>query len=122
MKFPALIHRPTDFVEPAPTRCAPSSAWLQPNRGIYEAATASGKTITAALLTSELMQRTIVVVDKINLATQWQDRFEQALGMTPAIIGESDWKEDRITIATRQALWARREVLDAHDWWSTWGC
>ena len=121
VKFPALIHRPTDFVEPRAYQMRAIERMAAAEQGIYEAATASGKTITAALLTSELMQRTIVVVDKINLATQWQDRFEQALGMTPAIIGESDWKEDRITIATRQALWARREVLDAHDWWSTWG-
>lgn len=121
VKFAAEIPAPTDFVEPRNYQRRAVQRMIAAEQGIYDAATASGKTITAAIVCSSLQQRTIVIVDKINLATQWRERFEQALGVTPTIIGDGSWEESAITIATRQSLWTRREELDATNWWANWG-
>ncbi len=123
VKVGGIIPLPTDFVEPRSYQQRAVERMTASEQGIYEAATASGKTISAALVCSRLQQRTIIVVDKINLATQWRERFEQALGVTPTIIGDGSWEESDITIATRQSLWTRREELDGPDfgWWANWG-
>jgi superfamily II DNA or RNA helicase len=94
---------------------------LHAQQGIYEAPTGSGKTISCAAFISEVQVKTIILVDKINLATQWKDRLRDALGIEAGIIGDGRWEEKDVTIAIRQTLWYRHATLDADDWWSRWG-
>lgn len=92
-------------------------------QGIYEAPPGSGKTISAAHFIARAGQRTIVIVDKINIATQWQGRLHDVLGddVSIGIIGDGSWIEGDITVAIRQTLWVRRQQLDATDWWKGFG-
>lgn len=94
---------------------------LTVGQGIYEAPTGSGKSTTCAHFIAQANQRTLVLTDKINLATQWQERIRQAIGVTPTIIGAGSWQESEVTIALRQSLWAKRKALDESGWWATWG-
>lgn len=91
-------------------------------QGIYEAPPGSGKTISSAFFIAEIQQRTIILVDKINIANQWRDRLRDALGIECGLIGDDVWDEREVTIALRQTLWAARETLDASGWWSRFGC
>lgn len=116
--FPALTSDVEDL--PYQSRAVQRLVWAQ--QGIYEGPTASGKTITAAAVMSAIQQRTIVVVNKINLATQWQDRLRFALGIECGIIGDGRWDESPlVTVATRQSLWAARATLMAHGWFHGFG-
>lgn len=118
---PADIPLPTNHVRAIAYQLRAVQRLVHAEQGIYEGPTASGKTITAAIIASSIQQRMLIMVDKINLATQWRERFEEALGISPAIIGDSSWEEGPITIALWQSLWRRREELDQARWWSTWG-
>lgn len=118
---PAAVPMPTSWVRPVAYQMRAVQRMVAAQQGIYEGPTASGKTVTAAIVTSSIRQRTLIVVDKINLATQWAERFKQALGVEPEIIGDGYWSEGDITIALRQSLWAKHEELTASGWWATWG-
>lgn len=94
---------------------------LHAQQGIYEAPTGSGKTISCASFIAQAQVKTLILVDKINLATQWQDRLRDALGIEAGIIGDGRWEEKDVTIAIRQTLWYRHATLDADGWWPRWG-
>lgn len=99
----------------------PCAQMLRVGQGIYEAPTGSGKTITTAFFLAAAQQRSLIIVDKMNLVVQWQDRIREATGYVCGTIGDGQWAERDITITTRQSLWARHDELDAQDWWSRWG-
>ena len=99
----------------------PYAQMLRVQQGIYEAPTGSGKTITTAFFLAAARQRSLIIVDKMNLVVQWQDRIREATGYVCGTIGDGQWAERDITITTRQSLWARHDELDAQDWWSRWG-
>lgn len=100
---------------------------LRIQQGIYEAPPGSGKTISSASFIAAAGQRTIVLVDKVNIATQWRERIYDATGFEAGFIGDGSWEERDITVALRQTLWARRSELDApgdyknDGWWASWG-
>lgn len=94
---------------------------LRIQQGIYEAPPGSGKTISSASFIAAAGQRTIVLVDKVNIATQWRERIMDATGFEAGFVGDGMWEEREITVALRQTLWARRQELDATAWWSQWG-
>lgn len=94
---------------------------VQCEQGIYEAPPGAGKTIAAAFFISEIQQRTLIIVDKINIASQWQSRIEGALGYPCGIIGDGSWDEADITICTRQSLWMKHEELRARGFFDQWG-
>jgi superfamily II DNA or RNA helicase len=94
---------------------------LSCEQGIYEAPPGAGKTIAAAFFISEVQQRTLIIVDKINIASQWQTRIHDALGFEAGIIGDGQWDERDITITTRQSLWINRDRLRAEGWFDSWG-
>lgn len=90
-------------------------------QGIYEAPPGAGKTIAAAFFIAHTQQRTLIIVDKINIATQWQDRIQSTLGYACGIIGDGSWDERNITICTRQSLWLKREELRQRGFFDQWG-
>jgi len=110
-------YRPRDYQAVAIERM------LACEQGIYEAPPGAGKTITAAHFIARASQRTLVIVDRINIATQWIERLRSVLGdwMTVGLIGEGSWSEGDITVALRQALWRRKDDLDARNWWCQFG-
>lgn len=103
------------YQEPAAARM------LKVEQGIYQAPPGSGKTITALDVIRRSGQRSIVIVNTSNVLRQWIERCEQFLGYTPGIVGDGEWDERDLTIATQQTLWSRREKLDAEGWWWNWG-
>lgn len=118
--LPAPIPLAPGF-ELRPHQVRPVERMLNTQQGIYEAPTGSGKTMTCAAFLSAVQQRSLVLIDKINLADQWADRIRTATGFDCGIIGDGKWDEREITIATRQSLWARQDQLTANQWWGTWG-
>lgn len=96
-------------------------AILSHEQGIYQAPPASGKTVTVLEAIRRAQQRSLVLVDKINIATQWKNRCETFLGFTPGIIGDGLHEEDDVTIALMQTLWARRDELLQTGWFRKWG-
>lgn len=93
---------------------------ISASQGIYQSPPGSGKTVTMIGTIAKLQQKSLIIVNRINLATQWADRFEQHLGYRPSIIGDSKWEESDITIALQQTLHAKCDELD-YDWYSQWG-
>lgn len=90
-------------------------------QGIYKAPTGSGKTATVCGLLWELHpQRALILVDRINLVSQWANAISQHIGdgFKVGQIGEGKWSEGRITVATIQTLWAKRHEL-GQDWFES---
>lgn len=86
-------------------------------QGIVQMPPGSGKTVAVLDGIRRAGQRALVIVDKTNIARQWQDRCQQFLGFTPGIVGEGQWDESQvITIAMQQTLWIRRDSLPQSFW------
>lgn len=90
-------------------------------QGIYEAPPGSGKTVTGSYLIDAVGQRSLVIVDKINIVTQWREEYEMVTGREAGQIGDGVRDERYVTMTTRQGLWAMREELDESEWWKQWG-
>jgi len=58
-------------------------------------------------LIKRINQQTIIFVHTKNLLYQWADRVEEVLGVEPNIIGDDNFSEGPITIATMQTLHQR---------------
>lgn len=82
--------------------------------------TGSGKTVIALGAIAKIHAPTIILVDKINIATQWKDRAKEHLGVNLGVIGDGKWEEEKITVATIQTLWSKRKELDQKNWWENW--
>jgi superfamily II DNA or RNA helicase len=85
-------------------------------QGIYEAPTGSGKSLTCIWLIQELSpQQSIILVDQLNLLTQWQKDISNWLNVECGIIGNGKWNEDaRVVVATVQSIWSaiKRDKID----------
>lgn len=93
-------------------------------QGIYEAPTGSGKSLTAIKLIHDLSpEKSIILVDKIELFNQWSDDIEDWLGIRCGRIGNGKWTEGRITVATVQTLWkALKDRKVSREWFEQWSC
>lgn len=90
--------------------------------GIYEAPPGSGKTVTTLFAMARTQQRSIVIVNTTNIASQWADRCETFLGFRPGVIGDGSWDESQpITIALNQTLASRSDELQESGWFDQWG-
>jgi superfamily II DNA or RNA helicase len=118
---PASIPQLTSTMSPRTYQGKAISHMVGCMQGIYEAPPAAGKTISAAFFISQIQQRSIILVDKINIATQWRKRIFEALGYEAGLIGDGVWDERDITVVLRQTLWNSREELDRTRWWDRWG-
>lgn len=112
---------------------------LRSEQGVYMAPAGSGKTTSCLGMASWANQRTLVIVDRSNLAEQWRSRAAQFFCMpftrdangnlqasidgerTPGKIGEDVWEERDFTVALRQTLHSKGWGLDAAKWYETWG-
>ena len=80
---------------------------LAEEQGVWEAPPGAGKTVGVLELVRQAGQRTIVIVDKTNIARQWAERAQQFLSIEVGIVGDKKWEERDLTIALQQTLWAR---------------
>lgn len=91
---------------------------------IYKAPTGSGKTVTVCGAIWEMSpQRSIILVNRINLVDQWMDRIEEHVGIPRSeigSIGDKSWTEGRVTVATVQTLHRYIEYLREENWFAQW--
>lgn len=87
------------------------NAALENERGVFEAATGTGKTTLMAQIIANHAQPSLVLVHRSTLAKQTLARFEQIIKFpnTPdpfGIVGDGIWEPGLITIGTYQTLHA----------------
>lgn len=90
--------------------------------GIYKAPTGSGKTASVCgCIWYTSPQRTLILVDRKNLIDQWIKAIRQHLDpdFDIGVIGDGEWNESRITIATIQTIHRNRAEL-AEEFWDEW--
>jgi superfamily II DNA or RNA helicase len=89
-------------------------------QGIYKAPTGSGKTVSVCGLIWETRpQRSIILVDRINLVDQWISSISEHIGIPRdeiGRIGEGGWTEGRITVATVQTIHKNIKRLRREGW------
>ncbi len=85
-------------------------------QGIINAAPGKGKTVIGLGAISKLKARTLIIVDKKNIAQQWIDRGKEHFDLDVGFIGDGVWDEKFITVALQQTLWSRFEKLDKKFW------
>jgi len=73
-------------------------------RGILKMPIRSGKTKTAAGVIHKLGARTLFIVPSQMLLHQTAEALEEALQCDVGLIGDSNWTEDEVTVATIQTL------------------
>jgi len=113
-----------DYQEPA------VRALVDYEQGIVEMPTGGGKTQVGLEALRRVDQPTLIIVDRSALAEQWRERIRDVLGAEPGYVGESEVDVRPITVALRQAIWARYEQLEKPRWslvdvegtfWDLWG-
>lgn len=77
---------------------------LESRGGIISLPTGAGKTVIALNLIHNISAQSIVFVHTKQLLYQWRDRIKEILGVEPGIIGDNEWSEGPITVATMQTL------------------
>jgi superfamily II DNA or RNA helicase len=91
--------------------------------GIVEAPAGSGKTVMVLEAVRRARQRhNLIIVNEIGIAEQWLEEAHDFLGpdFGYGLVGGGQWTEGRLTIATVQTLYARREDL-SREWKDRWG-
>lgn len=89
---------------------------LLPYRGIIQAGTGSGKTVTAIALASMFNTPTLFLVKGRSLKDQSLGVFEEALGKDKVgVIDAQKWEPKLITVASVDTLASRLENLDTMD-------
>lgn len=97
-------------------------AIVEGQQGIANMSTGFGKTVVALYTAHVLGQKTLVLVNKISLATQWIERCREHIGEEMGLIGDGKWEDSgQFTVATLQTLHSRKDELDESDWWSRFG-
>lgn len=82
-------------------------ALINNNGGIVSLPTGTGKTITALRYIYEMNRRAIVFVHTRELLYQWATVIENTLDITPGVIGDDQWSEGPVTVASMQTLMSR---------------
>lgn len=80
-----------------------------PCLGILKMPTRSGKTRVAARIIYRMGHRALFLVPSQMLLYQTQKALAEALDMEVGLIGDSEWKERDVTVASIQTLVARRK-------------
>ena len=97
------------------------SAILENKQGLVMASPGFGKTTVALSTIIDISEKTLILIDKTELAKQWIDRASEQFGMELGLIGDKEWKELPVTVATLQTLRSREEELDEYNFWFNWG-
>jgi superfamily II DNA or RNA helicase len=90
-------------------------------QGIINAQPGRGKTVIALASICDIKQKTLIIVDKANIAKQWKERAKEHFDLDIGLIGDKEWEEKDITVAIQQTLWSRREELQEQGWFEKWG-
>lgn len=77
---------------------------LAATRGILWLPTGSGKTEIAAALGRAIRCRWLFLAPQADLLRQTAERFKMRTGETAGIVGDGEWHEERVTVATCQTL------------------
>jgi len=93
---------------------------LKHQQGTYQAPSGSGKTLAALEAIRRSGQRSIIIVNKKNIAEQWRIRAKEFMGINFGLIGDGIWDELPITVAMQQTLYSSQHEL-LPDWWKQWG-
>lgn len=88
-------------------------AALSRTRGLIQMPTGSGKSVTAAAIMASVPCRWLVLVPQSDLLEQFAAHIRQRVGEEPGIIGDGEWRAERITVATFQTL--SRRMSKARD-------
>ena len=73
-------------------------------QGVWEAPPGAGKTVAVLEMARRLGQKTLIVIDKTNIAEQWRERAETFLGAELGLVGDGSMEEKDITVALQQTL------------------
>jgi superfamily II DNA or RNA helicase len=90
-----------------PYQRASVQAMLDDDGGIVALPTGTGKTVVGLRFIHALESRALVLVHSRELLYQWADRIEATLGVEPGIIGDGEFSQGPITVATLQTLMAQ---------------
>lgn len=80
-------------------------AAIKAHRGIISAPTGAGKTFVFAAIAQRIPVRWLFLVHKLDLLNQGADALESWLGEEVGYVGDGDWVERRVTVATYQTLY-----------------
>ena len=94
---------------------------LEKEQGLVMASPGFGKTTVALSSIVDLSEKTIILIDKTELSKQWIDRASEQFGMELGLIGDKEWNELPVTVATLQTLRSREQKLDESGFWLKWG-
>lgn len=79
-------------------------AMLDDDGGIVALPTGTGKTVVGLRFIHALDSRALVLVHSRELLYQWAERIEATLGVEPGIIGDGQFSQGPVTVATLQTL------------------
>mgnify|MGYP002073313431 FL=1 len=96
-------------------------AMLNNKHGLIMASPGFGKTTMGLDTIIKLNQKTLILIDKTELGKQWINRAEEQFGLKLGLIGDKEWNEQDITVATLQTLRSREAELDDSGFWDKWG-
>lgn len=89
--------------------------------GIWQAPPAAGKTVTILEMIRRVQQKSLIIVNKKEIAEQWKNRAKEFLGADIGIIGDNQFDDKDITVALQQTLWSKRAELQENGWFDKWG-
>lgn len=89
--------------------------------GVGEAPTAAGKTAATLAAIQRFGRTAVVIVEKSSLAKQWMEAVERFLAIDVGYVGEGGMRIGPITIALRQAIYARMDELAEQDFFDRFG-
>lgn len=109
---------PVDFIDrlygielrPYQKLCLNSA--LSSEQGVIVAPTGSGKSIMGLEIIRRLGQKSLILVHRTDLATQWVDMIRKILGLKAGFIGAGKWEiGEEITVALIQSLASKEEEV-----------
>jgi superfamily II DNA or RNA helicase len=85
-------------------------AMLDDDGGIVALPTGTGKTVVGLRFIHALDSRALVLVHSRELLHQWAERIESTLGIEPGIIGDGQFTQGQVTVATLQTLMSQGDA------------
>jgi len=94
---------------------------LNGQQGVWIAPPGAGKTTTILEAIRRSNQRSLIIVDKTNIAEQWRERANTFLNWDIGLIGDGIYDPKDITVVLQQTLWSRKEALEKKGFFNDWG-
>lgn len=90
-------------------------------QGIWQAPTGAGKTVGVLEAMRRLNRVSLVIVNKLEIAQQWQKRSIDFLGVPMGLVGDGVMDVQDFTVCMQQTLWARYDELEESGFFSLFG-